>query len=254
MTVIEIIRVVDAKNIIRQVCVVESQPFYLSSGTSIDPKLKDIWLPFKGFGATIVGVTGMFHKPDIASQRNARIKKYFPVDKIAWAVEQDVGIKPLSWGRFKDNASLLITCQLSHARMKEEFPNVMSAVEQTYALVKFWEELTLNDPAPETEPLLLNEDTMHNLNQRLMTMGAKLDRDMKEDYDPANDIMYLSEDEGYFSEEELIEPSVQDTTEITSLYRALLNKFREIRSVVSNNTKSSSTEKTSDHKMGPFDK
>ena len=263
MAIIEKIRVVDENNMIRQVCVVDGQPFYLSSGTSTDPKLRDIWLPFKGFGATIPGLTGMFHKPDIASQSKGRTTQYFPDAKIAYAVENDAGKQPLKWGRFKDTNSLLTTCQLSHARMKEEFPNVMSAVEQTYGMVKFWEELTLNDPTPETPPLLLNEDTMHDLNDRLKTMGAILDRDMERDYDPAAEIESAVKDhrDSLAEEEDLSEqaqPPVQNKTKKTSfykdLYTALRNKLIGTRSVVSNTTASSSSKETSDHKNRPFRK
>lgn len=273
MPIINTIRVIDNNSIVRQVCVVDEQPFYCSSGTSTEPKLRDIWLPFKGFGETIGGATGMFHKPDIASNSRGRIKNHFEDASIALALELNCGKAPLKWGRFQDTESLLTTCRLSRTRMQEEFPTVVNAVEKEYEKMEHWDALTLVDSEPDAPPLALNEDTMHDLNDRLKSMGARLDPDMERDYNPAADLKPDGFEENQENEEEyrdsLDEDEIEDRDSAaamsavshseqaqpkankTSVYRSLLSYITgtpRTQSATSNTTAETAKQPTADQK------
>ncbi|MCR9192727.1 MAG: hypothetical protein NXI01_08750 [Gammaproteobacteria bacterium] len=186
MPPIQKIKVVDPESVERDVCVVNGQAFYQSTGTSTDLRFHNIWMPFKGFGETIPGVTGMFHKPDVASYTNAKTKTYFPNRKIAKALEDNVGRQPLEWGRFQDTDSLVTTCQLSRARMETEFPAVLSSVERAHPTMG--DAIIPNYASDSEAPHVLNAGTIHDLNDTLRSMGANLSEDMSRDYDPEAEI------------------------------------------------------------------
>jgi len=186
MPPIQKIKVVDPGNTERDVCVVDGQPFYQSTGTSTDRRFSNIWLPFKGFGEIMPGGTGMFHKPDVASYAHAKTKTYFPDRKIAKALEDNVGRQPLEWGRFQNTDCLVTTCQLSKESMNEKFPMVLSTVEHAYP--RSQDELTLAYASDPEAPHVLNASTIHDLNDTLRSMGANLSDDMNRDYDPEAEV------------------------------------------------------------------
>lgn len=54
----------DGTKLTRNICVVNGQPFYTSSGEQSG--MEDVWLPFEGFAPPVQQHSGMIQKPEIA--------------------------------------------------------------------------------------------------------------------------------------------------------------------------------------------
>lgn len=135
---------------VRQICVIDGQPYYQSTGTN--SQMAGVWLPFERFGPPNAR-TGVMHKPYSDPElSNPHIQHYFP-PIIVEAFIDHYGYDS-SWKRFKNMECLYMTCLLT----EEHNPRLPIAIRNA---VKLYIGLDPNEPLipnfhfhPEQTPVL----------------------------------------------------------------------------------------------------
>lgn len=147
----------------RNVCVVNGQAFYQSSGTS--SHLPGVWLPFRGVtDDTFASILGMIQKPLVTHNSRAKITHYFPPE----VAEVIKGFYPnvKQWGRFQNMSCLIISCMLSPHSIPEPIKE---------AVLKYIAPNVLPTPTfhqSSEPPITLENENVEEINSRLLEMGA----------------------------------------------------------------------------------
>lgn len=142
----------------RQICVIDGQPYYKSTGTN--SQMAGVWLPFERFGPPNKR-TGMMHKPYSDPElSNPRIEHYFP-PTIVEAFIDHYGYDT-SWKRFKNMECLYMSCLLTDENNLHLPIAIRNAVKQYIGLNPNQPLLPNFDFHPEQTPVLDLARTQEN--------------------------------------------------------------------------------------------
>ncbi|HVT62458.1 MAG TPA: hypothetical protein VHD33_03085, partial [Legionellaceae bacterium] len=164
------------QHFIRRICVVDSQPFYQSSG---DNSFMDgVWLPFEKFDVAIPKITGSLRKPNLKLDDLNNKRNLFP-KKIADVFDTE----RIEWQRFKNMKCLFISYLLSgnamsRALRKEIKDYIGSIPHETLVLDHSVVSDCFSNFGIFTEIKSSNFDALNN---KLRSFGAVLD-DTREDF------------------------------------------------------------------------